>query len=383
MPAEGALVCLSVPDGLRDHEIELADGARSRSLARLSRRAVFVSATRLKRGPVEATSAPRRREHAARTPRRPALAMTGVHKNYHDVSALCGVDLEIESGEIVALLGANAAGKTTLISIAAALCRPDAGGVWVNGVNMLTHPARGRRSLGVATQETGVYPRLSVHDNLRFFGELVGLRRKMLDERLESVAEAFGLSAVLDRETRMLSVGEIRRLHTAMIILGHPPLLLLDEPTTGVDVATRARMLELVRDLAMDGSAVCYSTHYLMEAEQLDASVAVLHHGRIVARDTVHRLISSYGQSAIELRFDGPAPRARRPPRRPAIRHRVASCHRLQLRAQRSVAVRRTRRLDHTAARREADTAQSGERIPRAHRTGDIVVQRRAARGAR
>jgi ABC-2 type transport system ATP-binding protein len=234
--------------------------------------------------------------------------MTGVHKNYHDVSALCGVDLEIESGEIVALLGANAAGKTTLISIAAALCRPDAGGVWVNGVNMLTHPGRGRRSLGVATQETGVYPRLSVRDNLRFFGELVGLRRKLLDERLESVAEAFSLSALLDRETRMLSVGEVRRLHTAMIILGRPPLLLLDEPTTGVDVATRARMLELVRDLAMDGSAVCYSTHYLMEAEQLDASVAVLHHGRIVARDTVHRLISSYGQSAIELRFDGPAP---------------------------------------------------------------------------
>jgi ABC-2 type transport system ATP-binding protein len=269
---------------------------------------VFLSATRLKRDPVDATTAPGRRVHGARTAHRPALAITGVHKSYRDVSALRGVDLEIEPGEIVALLGANAAGKTTLISIAAALCRPDAGGVWVDGVNMLTHPERGRRSLGVATQETGVYPTLSVRDNLRFFGELVGLRRKMLVERLESVAEAFGLSAVLDRETRVLSLGEVRRLHTAMIMLGRPPLLLLDEPTTGVDVGTRARMLELVRDLAMDGSAVCYSTHYLVEAEQLGASVAVLHHGRIVARDTVQTLIGCYGQSAIELRFDGPAP---------------------------------------------------------------------------
>jgi ABC-2 type transport system ATP-binding protein len=269
---------------------------------------VLLSATRLKRDPVEATSTPRRRVHAACASRPPALAMTGVHKSYGDVSALCGVDLKIESGEVVALLGANAAGKTTLISIAAALCRPDAGGVWVDGMNMLTHPERGRRSLGVATQETGVYPRLSVRDNLRFFGELVGLRRKMLDERLESVAEAFGLSAALDRETRVLSVGEVRRLHTAMIMLGRPPLLLLDEPTTGVDVGTRARMLELVRDVAMDGSAVCYSTHYLVEAEQLGASVAVLHHGRIVARDTVQTLICSYGRSAVELRFDGPAP---------------------------------------------------------------------------
>jgi ABC-2 type transport system ATP-binding protein len=235
--------------------------------------------------------------------------MTGVHKSYGDVSALRGVDLEIEPGDIVALLGANAAGKTTLISIAAALCRPDAGGVWVDGVNMRIHPERGRRSLGLATQETGVYPRLSVRDNLRFFGELVGLRRKLLAERLESVAEAFALSAVLDKETRVLSVGEVRRLHTAMIMLGRPPLLLLDEPTTGVDVGTRARMLELLRDLAIDGSAVCYSTHYLVEAEQLGASVAVLHHGRVVARDTVQTLIGRYGQSAIELRFDGPAPR--------------------------------------------------------------------------
>ncbi len=273
---------------------------------------MLLSAIGLSRDDPIAASAPRPRgvgvAHAEHKARRTALVMTGVHKRYGDVSALRGVDLEIEPGEIVALLGANGAGKTTLISIVAALCRPDAGDVLVDGVNMLTDPKQGCRRLGVATQETGVYPTLSVHDNLRFFGELVGLRRRMLDERLQSVAEAFGLSALLDREARALSVGQVRRLHTAMIMLGRPSLLLLDEPTTGVDVGTRARMLDLVRELARNGSAVCYSTHYLVEAEQLDASVAVLHHGRIVARDTVQRLISSYGQSAIELRFDGPAP---------------------------------------------------------------------------
>jgi ABC-2 type transport system ATP-binding protein len=277
------------------------------------RRTVFLSATRLKQAPVKTTTSMSsqldvRVAGTRHAPHRPALVMTDVHKSYRDVNALRGVDLEIEAGEIVALLGANAAGKTTLISIAGALCRPEAGSVWVDGVNMLTDPEKGRRGLGLATQETGVYPRLSVRDNLRFFGELAGLRRKMLDGRLESVAEAFGLSAVLDMETRVLSVGEIRRLHTAMIMLGRPPLLLLDEPTTGVDVGTRARMLQLVRELAMDGTAVCYSTHYLVEAEQLGASVAVLHHGRIVARDTVQALVGCYGQSAIELTFDGPAP---------------------------------------------------------------------------
>lgn len=239
----------------------------------------------------------------------PALILEGVSKRYGRFTALSGIDFQIEPGEIVALVGANGAGKTTLMSIAAGLSRPDCGGVWVDGIDMLAKPVDGRGHLGIATQETGVYPTLSVRDNLRFFGELAGLKREMLDLRLERVARTFGLFELLERQARLLSVGEVRRLHTATAVLRRVPLLLLDEPTTGVDVGTRARMLDLVRVLAAEGSAICYSTHYLEEAEQLGASVAVLHEGRIVARDSLQSLIGTHGQSAIELRFDGPPPR--------------------------------------------------------------------------
>jgi|HubBroStandDraft_2_1064218.scaffolds.fasta_scaffold00986_2 ABC-2 type transport system ATP-binding protein len=238
----------------------------------------------------------------------PALIMEGVCKRFNGLRALSSVDLQIEPGEIVVLLGANGAGKTTLMSIAAALSRPDSGTVWVDGVNMLKQPSRGQRRLGIATQQTGVYPTLSVRDNLRFFGELAGLRRGVLDRRLEEVADAFDLIDMLDRPTRLLSVGQARRLHTAMILLHPPPLLLLDEPTAGVDVATRARMLELVGNLAADGSAICYSSHYLMEVDQLEANVAIIHGGRIIARGSPEALISTHGQSAVELRFSGAPP---------------------------------------------------------------------------
>jgi ABC-2 type transport system ATP-binding protein len=194
------------------------------------------------------------------------------------------------------------------MSIAASLCRPDSGGVWVDGIDMLTQPGRGRGRLGIAPQETGVYQTLSVRDNLRFFGELVGIRHTAITRRIGELADAFGLAHVLDQPARLLSAGQMRRLHVATAILRRPPLLLLDEPTSGVDPATRAHMLELVKALAGDGSAICYSTHYLTEAEELGASIAIIHQGSIVVRDSLEALIDSHGQSAVELHFDGPPP---------------------------------------------------------------------------
>jgi ABC-2 type transport system ATP-binding protein len=237
------------------------------------------------------------------------LVVSEVHKSYGDVKALAGVDLQIPQGEIVALLGANGAGKTTLVSIATGLLSPDSGDVWVDGVNVLTHGNQARQRLGLAPQDTGIYPTIPVRENLRFFGELVGLRRAALEERVEQIADAFGLSALMDRQARTLSGGEARRLHTAMVLLHRPPLLLLDEPTTGVDVRTRSRLLDVVRTLAEEGSAICYSTHYLGEVEQLgNASIAILDQGHIVTQGTLTTLIGSYGQSAVELRFNGPPP---------------------------------------------------------------------------
>jgi len=236
------------------------------------------------------------------------LEVRGLRKSYHHTVALAGLDLDVAAGEIVGLLGPNGAGKTTLVSIVAGLRHPDAGSVRIGGVDALAHPREVRHLLGVAPQDTGVYPTLSCRDNLRYFAELAGLRRRALHVAIDSVAAALGLTELLDRRAQSLSGGERRRLHTAIALVHRPRLVLLDEPTTGADVRTRTQLLELVADVAACGSAVLYSTHYLTEIEQLDASVVFIDHGRLIARGSVSELIAAHASSIVELTFSGPAP---------------------------------------------------------------------------
>ena len=237
------------------------------------------------------------------------LEVEGLRKAYGDVVALDGVDLGVAAGEICALLGPNGAGKTTLVSIVAGLRHANAGSVTVNGVDALHHSDRARQFIGLAPQDLAIYPTLAVRDNLAFFGELAGLWGRRLDRRIDEVSEALELTPLLSRQGHTLSGGEKRRLHTAMAILHRPPLLLLDEPTTGVDVQTRNRVLDSVRHLAdEDGCAVCYSTHYLHEVEALEASVAIIDHGHIIARGQVGDLVARHGRTAVELVFEGEPP---------------------------------------------------------------------------
>lgn len=237
-----------------------------------------------------------------------ALEARGIEKSYGPVRALRGVDLTIAPGEVLALLGHNGAGKTTLVSLVAGLRRPDAGWVHVDGIDVAADPLATRRRLGLAPQENALYPIVSARENLRVFGALAGLRGRVLRERIEEAAVAFSLDGFMDRPVEQLSGGQRRRVHTAAAVLHRPPLLLLDEPTVGADVETRDALLELVRGLARDGHAVCYSTHYLPEVEALGASVAVLERGRLIARGTINELVAAHASSAVELIFDGPAP---------------------------------------------------------------------------
>ena len=204
----------------------------------------------------------------------------------------------MDAGTILGLLGPNGAGKTTLVSIVAGLRRADAGTVHVGGIDVGRHPKSAQRLIGFAPQETGVYPVLTVRDNLRFFAGLAGLRRPDARVRIDEVGAALGLDELFDRRASELSGGERRRLHTAIALLHRPRLVLLDEPTTGADVRTRNEILELVRTLADDGSAVVYSTHYLHEIEALDATVAFIDHGRIVARGELAELVHRHGVRA-------------------------------------------------------------------------------------
>lgn len=245
------------------------------------------------------------------------LAVEGLWKSYGSTHALAGIDLEISAGETCCLIGPNGAGKTTLVSIVAGIRRPDAGVVRVGGKSVVAEPFSVRKLLGVAPQELGIYPTITVWQNIALFGDLAGVPKNDLSRRIEEVADILGLSELLGRPVRELSGGEKRRVHTAMAMVHRPPLLLLDEPTSGVDVATRAGLLESVGRLAREaGTAICYSTHYLPEVETLGGSVAIIDGGQIIARGSVESLVRRYAQSAVELSFDGPAPSVVVPGRR-------------------------------------------------------------------
>jgi ABC-2 type transport system ATP-binding protein len=222
--------------------------------------------------------------------------------------ALAGVDLTLEPGAILGLLGPNGAGKTTLVSIIAGLRRPEAGSVHVCGIDALREPQRARTVMGLAPQETGVYITLSVRDNLRYFAGLGGLRGKRQRERIDEIASTLLLDGLMSRQGQTLSGGERRRLHAAIALLHEPRLVLLDEPTTGADVTTRAHLLDLVRSLAARGSAVVYSTHYLHEIEELGADVTFIDNGHVIASGTLPDLVARYGASALELSFERAVP---------------------------------------------------------------------------
>ncbi|WP_354699356.1 Linearmycin resistance ATP-binding protein LnrL [Paraconexibacter sp. AEG42_29] len=237
-----------------------------------------------------------------------ALEIVGVRRRYGATAALDGVDLAIEPGTVLALLGPNGAGKSTLVRLCAGLERPNEGTVRVLGEDPRRSLAA-RRRVGVAPQEIGIYPQLTVAQNLRAFGEAAGLRRRDARTRAEELLEPFALSALADRTAGRLSGGEQRRLHTAAALVHRPSVILLDEPTAGADPATREGILDAVLDLAADGAAVLYTTHYLPEVERLDARVAILEQGRVIVTGTVAGLIAAHGDAALVLRFtDGPVP---------------------------------------------------------------------------
>jgi ABC-2 type transport system ATP-binding protein len=231
------------------------------------------------------------------------LAIEGVAKSYGDTLALDSLDLTVEPGEILGLLGPNGAGKTTLAQIVTSLVRPDAGHVRIGGFDVFKQKRSARSLVGYAPQELGLYSPLTARANLEFFGSLAGLRNKDLRDAVERVSAAVELHAFMDAKIQTLSGGQKRRVHVACALIGDPPLLLLDEPTAGVDIGTRKAMVESVRELAGRGIAVCYCTHYIPEVESLKCGVAILHRGRLLARSSVENLVASEGHASIELVF--------------------------------------------------------------------------------
>ena len=237
------------------------------------------------------------------------LRAEAVRKQFGDITALDGMSLTVEPGEIVGLIGHNGAGKSTFVEIASGLERADSGSVHIDGIDVERSPRRARAKLGIAPQELGLYPQATAHDNLRLFAGLHGLRGRQVRDRIEQVATAMGLASVLHQRAGLLSGGQQRRLQTATALLHDPPVLLLDEPTVGADVEARRELLAVVRDHADRGAAVCYTTHYLAELEPLRATIAVITRGRVIVRGSPEELLAGLS-GKLRLGFAGGVPAA-------------------------------------------------------------------------
>jgi ABC-2 type transport system ATP-binding protein len=224
------------------------------------------------------------------------LAAEGLTRRFGDLVAVDGVSFEIGEGETFGLLGPNGAGKTTTISMVAGLLEPDAGTVHVAGTPIRTNSIAGRSDIGLVPQQLAIYPDLTGAENLRFFGRLYYMTGEALERRVAEVLEVIGLTDRKDDLTGEYSGGMQRRLNIGIGLLHHPRLLILDEPTVGVDPQSRNAILESVEELSGQGIAVLYTTHYMEEAERLCDRVAIIDEGVIKAEGTRRELVSMVGQ---------------------------------------------------------------------------------------
>jgi ABC-2 type transport system ATP-binding protein len=233
--------------------------------------------------------------------RGPAVVVESLAKHYGATSALQGVDLTVERGTILGLLGPNGAGKTTMVRILATLLHPDSGRARVDGFDVAHDGARVRSRIGLAGQYAAVDELLTGRANLEMIGRLYRLSARQTRARAVELLEQFQLTEAAGRAVKTYSGGMRRRHDLAASIVASPPVLFLDEPTTGLDPRSRADMWDLVRALVSDGATVLLTTQYLDEADQLADRIVVIDHGRVIAEGTPSQLKSSVGGSRIDV----------------------------------------------------------------------------------
>ena len=232
----------------------------------------------------------------------PIIEARGLTKRFGETHALAGLDLVAESGRVTALLGPNGAGKTTFISAVATLLRPDEGELMVAGIDVRANPAAVRKVIGLAGQYASVEPAMTGLENLEMVARLFGLDRAAAKRAGSEVLERLGLVDAGDRLVRDYSGGMRRRLDLGASLVGRPRLLLLDEPTTGLDPRSRVELWEAIRNLVADGTDVLLTTQYLEEADQLARDVVIIDHGRVIASGTPDALKGQAGRDVIEVR---------------------------------------------------------------------------------
>jgi ABC-2 type transport system ATP-binding protein len=237
----------------------------------------------------------------------PLLDLHNISKTYGAIRALDGVSFQVETGEIFGLLGPNGAGKSTLLSIIASLRQGDAGEVRIAGQQLHASYRDLRRRVGIVPQELALYNELTAAENLRFFGELYGVRGDDLERRIVEILRALGLDDRAGQRVGTFSGGMQRRLNLGAALVHQPQLLLLDEPTAGVDPQSRHRLFEEIRRLHAGGMTIVYTSHYMEEVQALCSRIGIIDHGRLIACDTLPNLLQ---QLPARIRFSAVPPSA-------------------------------------------------------------------------
>src|SRR5579862_451939 len=238
------------------------------------------------------------------------ITAEGLTKRYGDTVALAGIDLEVPKGSVLGVLGPNGAGKTTAVRILTTLTIPDAGRARVAGHDVVTEAAAVRRHIGVAAQDATLDELLTGRQNLVMVGELSKLGRPQSRARATELLEQFELTHAADRMMKTYSGGMRRRLDLAASLVTRPPVLFLDEPTTGLDPSSRMRTWGIIRTLVADGVTLLLTTQYLEEADSLADQIAVVDHGRVIATGTSAELKAAVGGARLEVTLTSPDPGA-------------------------------------------------------------------------
>ncbi len=240
----------------------------------------------------------------------PILQVNGLRKRFGDVQAVAGVDFAVEQGELFGFLGPNGAGKTTTINMLTGLARPDAGAFRIAGIDCSGNPKAVQHLMGVVPDESNLYPELTGFENLCFCGALYGMRKRDREARARELLDRFGLVGAAGRRFAGYSRGMKRKLTIAAGIIHRPPILFLDEPTTGIDVAGARQIRRLIAGLQEGGTTVFLTTHYIEEAERLCRRVAFIVGGRIVRIDAVADLMhQTEGRHVMQFSVSDGAPR--------------------------------------------------------------------------
>lgn len=219
------------------------------------------------------------------------LKVENLYKNYGNIRAVDGISFEVKRGEVFGLLGPNGAGKSTTISIISTLIPPTKGEIIFEGESILKNPKNIRQKLGVVPQDIALYPTLSGYENLRFWGNLYGLKGQELKQRINETADIIGLHERLKDKVEKYSGGMKRRLNIGAALLHMPDLLIMDEPTVGIDPQSRSHILDTVLKLNDRGITIIYTTHYMEEAENLCSRICIMDEGKIIASGTQQELV--------------------------------------------------------------------------------------------